>query len=533
MAETSSETPAKKVVDPLVGQTLAGRFTMLELIDRGGMGKIFRAEQQPLGRIVAVKTLDIIDHTGEFKKRFFLEAASCAKLSHPNTVRVFDYGASDDQSVYFLVMEFLVGRPLHVAIHHEAPFKPLRAIQIARQVCGALQEAHDAAIVHRDLKPQNIFLVHQGDDPDYVKVVDFGLVKEMGVDAEVSKSGNVLGSPMYMAPEQVEGRPVDARSDVYALGLILYVMLSGHTPYKRGDSLTIMMQQLHKDPLPFAEEVPNVQVPENLEWIVRTAFEKDPAERFASMRELGYALKIVEKQLRGDLDPVPLRLIDGKVDRAVSSELTDEVPRGPVATSRPSPKLDDTSQSQSLVQSMVRPAPIALGVLSLGAASSIVAGVILAIAAVAGLLWTHGGAETPAVKPPPAVAALPPKADPLPAAAPIPVPEPVTVLVKLGSDPTGAEVAEGGVVIGTTPLDVRVPDGSSRTLDLALPGRERKTVRITGDQATLTVTLAKLASKAQEAPKAQPAVTPAPVVTPPVEPYHPPKMDEIKNPFGH
>lgn len=533
---TASKTPTN-YVDPLIGKVLGGRFKILSLVDRGGMGKIFKAEQQPLGRVVAVKTLDVIDSTGEFKKRFFLEASTCAKLSHPHTVRVFDYGATDDESVYYLVMEFLEGGQLSQLIHDRAPLDPLQAIRIARQIASALSEAHDQGLVHRDLKPQNVFLTRHGDDEEFVKVVDFGLVKELGLDSEVSRSGNVLGSPMYMAPEQVEGRAVDQRTDIYALGLILYYMLSGQTPFKRGDSLTIMMQQVHKEPPPFHElGLPeDRKVPANLEWIVRTAIKKRLEDRFATMRELNRALKAVERQIREGSSAEPFELVDGLLDPGLGTEPTEEAPRAPKPKRERPPVADDSSAS--FVRSMVRPAPIAAGVLI--ASSLAAAGIFLALGLAIGVAGWSGQFAEPAVEeaaeipvtPPPAISSPPPPV----------VEAPAVVKVALHSTPEGASVYEGEISLGQTPLDLDVT--TPRSLELRSDGRAHTAVVLDGTLATVQVALsAPFEERAPSEPKVvkDPPKTPKepvkdvapPVETPPPVDNKPRKVDEVRNPFG-
>ena len=184
--------------DPLVGQTLDNRFVIRRLIARGGMGKIYEAEQTPLGRAVALKVMDLgyaQDLDPDFRKRFFLEASTCAKLSHPNTIRVFDYGSAEPDR-YYIAMEYVEGKTLLKLLEEEAPLDPLRTIHIARQICGSLGEAHGQGVIHRDLKPSNVLLTHHGEHADFVKVLDFGLVKLMREDAEeMTRSGLFLGSP--------------------------------------------------------------------------------------------------------------------------------------------------------------------------------------------------------------------------------------------------------------------------------------------------------------------------------------------------
>src|ERR1700722_3379276 len=234
MSDGASAAPTKAppMADPLIGRTIGGRFKIIGVIARGGMGKVYRAEQSALGRVCAVKVLNPSYSGGqdpEFHKRFFLEASVASRLTHPNTVTIFDYGKTDD-GIYFMAMEFLDGVTLHRAIR-QATFLPEdRAAHIARQICRALREAHAHGVIHRDLKPANIYLVEHGDERDFVKVLDFGLVKNVSGDSrgeELTQTGLFMGSPKYMAPEQIRGDRVDLRTDIYALGVILYEMITG------------------------------------------------------------------------------------------------------------------------------------------------------------------------------------------------------------------------------------------------------------------------------------------------------------------
>ncbi|MGZ3423910.1 MAG: serine/threonine protein kinase, partial [Polyangiales bacterium] len=193
--------------DPLLGRSINDRFKVTGLIARGGMGKVYKAEQAPLGRVCAIKVLNPNysgEHDPEFHKRFFLEASISSKLTHPNTVTIFDYGRTDD-NIYYMAMEFLEGRTLHRALREEGPFIEERATHIARQICRSLREAHSLGVIHRDLKPANVYLIEHGDETDFVKVLDFGLVKNIDdtKGEDLTQTGLFMGSPKYMAPEQI------------------------------------------------------------------------------------------------------------------------------------------------------------------------------------------------------------------------------------------------------------------------------------------------------------------------------------------
>ena len=287
-ATPSSQGP----LDPLIGRVLAGRYHVQELVAKGGMGRIYRAEQQPLGRTVAVKVLHVADASeddGRFRERFFREASISSRLKHPNTVRIFDYG--NEGETFFIVMEFLEGRTLTEAIKVESPMPANRAISLARQICRSLAEAHAQGVIHRDLKPSNIILCRHGDQ-DFVKVLDFGLVKSMEHQSRVTQAGKILGSPMYMAPEQVLGQPVTPQTDVYALGMVMYAMLTKTLPFKRDHPMAVLNAQVNAALPTFARIAPHVDVPKNLEWVVRTCLAKGQGERFESMGEAERALRL-------------------------------------------------------------------------------------------------------------------------------------------------------------------------------------------------------------------------------------------------
>jgi eukaryotic-like serine/threonine-protein kinase len=287
--------PQAQGPDPLIGRTINERYRIVGTIARGGMGKVYRAEQQPLGRLVALKVLQP-NYSGEndpeFHKRFFLEASIASKLTHPNTVTIFDYGKTDDD-VFYIAMELLEGRTLHRALREEGPFPAERAMHIARQICRSLREAHGLGVIHRDLKPANVYLVQHGDESDFAKVLDFGLVKNLDEKGgeELTQTGLFMGSPKYMSPEQIRGEKVDGRVDVYALGVILFEMLAGKVPFDRANSVNILMAHIQEEIPSIGVFNPAVHVPPALEAVVRRCMAKDPAQRFTGMDQVLSALK--------------------------------------------------------------------------------------------------------------------------------------------------------------------------------------------------------------------------------------------------
>ena len=297
MAEPVSTTTGTSTAlgDPLIGRVINDRFKVLSIIARGGMGKVYRAEQAPLGRIVALKVLQPNyngENDPEFHKRFFLEASIVSKLTHPNTVTLYDYGQSSD-NVYFMAMEYLEGRTLHRLLREDAPLEVGRALHILVQACRALREAHGHGVIHRDLKPANLYLVRHDDDPDFVKVLDFGLLKRTDETPEeaLTQTGLFMGSPKYMAPEQIRGERVSPATDIYSLGVILYEMLTGKVPFERASSVNLLMAHV-SDPVPsIVEANPLVQVPAAVEEIVYRCLAKRSDERYDTTDDLIAAIK--------------------------------------------------------------------------------------------------------------------------------------------------------------------------------------------------------------------------------------------------
>lgn len=281
--------------DPLLGRTVNGRYKIVSLVARGGMGKVYKAEQQPLGRTCALKVLNPRyegDRDPEFGKRFFLEAATAAKLTHPNTVTIFDYGSSEEGDLFYIAMEYIEGKTLHRVLREETTLIESRVSHVARQICRSLREAHELGVVHRDLKPGNILLTNRGDENDVVKVLDFGLVKDVTGDAEdLTQQGLFMGSPKYMAPEQITGGEISARTDIYSLGVMVYEMMTGKVPFDRGASVNTLMAHVNDVPPPLADINPKIQISPQMESIIYRCLEKDASRRFASMNELLVALK--------------------------------------------------------------------------------------------------------------------------------------------------------------------------------------------------------------------------------------------------
>ncbi len=296
--------------DPLLGSLINGKFRVVGVVAAGGMGKIYRAEQLPLGRPVAIKVLHAKYTRSEqdpaFQKRFFLEASILSKLQHPNIVTVFDYGRIEEAAdeAYFMAMEYLPGETLHRRLKAHGPLSSAESLGLVRQIARGLREAHRHGVVHRDLKPSNIMLVPEDDGAENLKILDFGLVKVLADDSEeLTKEGSFLGSPRYMSPEQIAHGRVDLRTDIYSLGVILYQCLTGRTPFEAENSVHILMAHLQQPVPPLWEKNPDVHVAPPVESLVMRCLAKSPEGRPASMDELLQNLRECEVALGLSVGP--------------------------------------------------------------------------------------------------------------------------------------------------------------------------------------------------------------------------------------
>ncbi|MBL8786078.1 MAG: protein kinase [Deltaproteobacteria bacterium] len=322
---TRCSADGQRVIEDLSGQLIGGRYRVRELIGVGGMDStVWKAWQTGTERVVAVKVLPAPEEAAA--KRFARGARIAANLNHPNCTVVHDYGQTEDGKL-FLVMEFLAGQVLQELLGPEGMAAP-DAIHIAIQVLQALEHAHSERAVHRDLKPDNLFLIRKNDDPLHVKILDFGIAKYVEEDPEatssteddksaddfedlVTEQRQVCGTPQYMAPEQVVGARIDGRTDLYALGCVLYRMLTGRLPFDGKTRYELYQKHLQEVPKPFHEVRPDLVFPDRLELIVMKALSKRPDLRFQGASEMRKALESVEvagdRQRRGTRPRVALK----------------------------------------------------------------------------------------------------------------------------------------------------------------------------------------------------------------------------------
>jgi serine/threonine protein kinase len=283
------------IEDSLIGSTLAGRYLIEARVGSGAMGAVYRAQQAGLSRPVAIKILNR-DRSlaGDTVQRFRREAQAMSALHHPNTVRVFDFGSTDDGLLY-LAMELLEGESVTQRLLRGGALGVKEAVQLAQAVLRSVGEAHAHGIIHRDLKPDNIFLARvQGEPRPVVKVLDFGIAKavegERKIDQFETLDGTVFGTPRYMSPEQAAGKPLDHRSDLYAVGIMLFEYLAGRPPFVDSDAVVVMARHIRELPAPLSAAAPDAPIPPCLEAVVERALAKDPALRWQSAEEFERAL---------------------------------------------------------------------------------------------------------------------------------------------------------------------------------------------------------------------------------------------------
>jgi serine/threonine protein kinase len=540
------------VPDPLIGRVINDRFKINALIARGGMGKVYRAEQAPLGRVCAIKVLNpnyAGDQDPEFHKRFFLEASIASKLTHPNTVTIFDYGRTEDD-IYYMAMEYLEGHTLHRAIREAGHFPEERAAHVARQICRALREAHSLGVIHRDLKPANLFLVEHGDETDFVKILDFGLVKNVSdtKTEDLTQTGLFMGSPKYMAPEQIRGDRVDARTDIYALGIILYEMIAGKVPFDRANSVNILMAHVNEEAPPIRQMNPNTEVSVAFEETIARCMAKSPDQRFKSMDEVLAALKRIGNagfQTANGTGEFRALSLSGSAPRSFTpaangstfSVPTSTSPSGPakgIITASVTPSasggvIPSASGSGSILSPLALPVDVAHDLSrdvhfssppqSSGSRGILLSAVVggLAIAAIVGYsaLRPRGAAAGSSIAPSPALSSAASAAPVVTADVPK---APALVKVRINTDPDGATVKEDGVELcGSTPCDLLYKGADAdptreHKLTLSRPGYrvETKTLKVGDGPIAVKLTKAPEVPRFIPPPQAKPDTPPVP-----------------------
>jgi len=287
---TDNSTLVMDSSDPMLGRLLDNRYRMTKKIGEGGMGAIYQAVHTEMGRTCAIKLLaPITTGRDEALARFKREAKMASRIDNPHAVTIYDFGEAEN-GLLFLAMEYIDGRPLSGIITEHRMLSIDRVVHITNQIAEALSAAHALGIVHRDLKPDNVMITRKGKDGDYVKVLDFGIAKTVADDSadNLTKTGFVLGTPVYMSPEQLLGEKLDGRSDIYSLAIIVYEMLSGKLPFIADNQQAVMMKRITGLPVPLRTPAP--QVSEAVERIVMQGLAREPDERVMDVKAFAEAL---------------------------------------------------------------------------------------------------------------------------------------------------------------------------------------------------------------------------------------------------
>ena len=449
--------------DPLLGTVIGERYEVHSRIGAGGMGAVYRARQRGMGRDVAIKVLlQDLAQNETITRRFTIEALAVSRLKHPNTIQIFDFGRTDRGNLY-IAMELLEGQTLSGLLGDGRKVAIRRALRIIAAAAGSLTEAHAKDIIHRDLKPENIFLTQVGEDPDFVKVLDFGVAKlrDGAGDGKgtLTKAGSIFGTPRYMSPEQAGGRATDGRADLYSLGVILYELICGRPPFEDERPLQLLLAHTSKAPEPPSAVCPELAIPRQVETLVMRLLEKAPERRVQSASDLAAICLELVRELPDDFDaPV---LLDGSSNLRVelSTPATLDL-ASPVANAESTLDLamgEGPGLAPMLADPPVAPRPWTWPLFAVGGTGVGLLAVVLALrAGVPATSPSHGseagasGHATPDAASFEGTVAL--------AAAS------TSVVISLTSRPAGAEVhlLGGGLpgrLLGVTPLELERPTG--------------------------------------------------------------------------
>jgi hypothetical protein len=388
----------------LTGQVLLGRYRLLAKLGAGGMGTVYLGEHTSIGKKFAIKVLgSAFVHRPDLVQRFLREAQAASMISQPNVVEISDFGDTPDGSVFF-VMEYLDGEDLGELLRREGIVPWERVRHLIVQVCRALEAAHAAGIVHRDMKPDNCFRISKLGDPDFIKVLDFGIAKVDTGDTAgkgLTQTGMIFGTPEYMSPEQAQGEKIDHRADIYAMGVIMYQLLCGQQPFTGSSFMQVLTKHMFDTPQAPSEVAPQANIPPEAEAIVLKAMQKDRSYRFQSMTELIAAIE---------------RVGTGAAAVDVVAEKIARPEGGPTSFAR---RAATGSSSQLEVAGGERKRGLWIG-LSIGG--------LLAVAAIAALIFNPpGGGDEPEATGEVAQQVEPPEPEktPEPVAEPQPQPQPV------------------------------------------------------------------------------------------------------------
>jgi tRNA A-37 threonylcarbamoyl transferase component Bud32 len=459
----SAEIPSAARLDPYVGKTIDGRYLIERVIGEGGMGVVYAGRHKVIDKRVAIKVLrGEMASDQDLNERFLQEARAASAIGNPHIIDISDFGQLADGCTYF-VMEMLDGKSLsEIVAEANGPLPVPRIYSICKQIAQGLAAAHAANIIHRDLKPDNVMIISRGSEKNFVKVLDFGIAKVGGGATKVTRAGSVFGTPHYMSPEQAAGAIVDHRTDIYALGVILYELASGKVPFDADNFMGILTQHMYKAPVPIRALVPEVDVPAGLDAVVLKCLTKKPEGRYATMDDLVVDIEKLESGvLPGAVHEMMARSggFNVPADYFRQSGMPAPVPASPFAPKKRWPLY--------LLMAAVATLVGVAGVVVVGRSSSGKADT-LPVVPVAPVATTG----TPAVTGPTPSSAI--------AAPPAPVELTREILVSV--TPTDATIARDGRELGQPPLALHLSEGETATLVLSRKGYKPKTVTVDGSE---------------------------------------------------
>lgn len=478
-AYVPSIAPPPEAPDPYLGVVIDGRYKVEGRLGEGGMGVVYRGRHKVIDKPIAIKILRAdMARDSEITERFLREARAASSIGNPHIIDISDFGTLPDGSTYF-VMEYLDGNPLSSLLEGGEPVPVTRLASIASQIADGLAAAHEREIVHRDLKPDNIFLIDRGSEKDFVKILDFGIAKVSAGTAKLTRHGSVFGTPHYMSPEQAAGAPVDHRTDIYSLGVIMYEMASGKLPFDADNFMGILTQHMYQAPVPIRALVPPQDVPPGLEAIVLKCLSKKPEQRYQSMREL---IEDLDKLLKG--------LVPEAVGEMMARSGGFNVPADFFKSAMPVPV--PATPPTMLGR---RPWPLYAGI----------AGVIAAVSIVIGI-FAFGQYSTAAQQQLPSASALatptPVPSDTAPAVSASASAQPAVPVnqVLVVAEPIETLVFVGDTKLGEVPQFIEVPEGQSVEVTLRADGYKDATITLDGSQKRKAVVLQPVAKTGAKKP---------------------------------
>jgi eukaryotic-like serine/threonine-protein kinase len=410
-----------EAVDPLLAQLVADRYRVIRKLGEGGMGSVYLAEHVVIEKKFALKVLaPELARRSDLVARFLQEARSASRIGHENVIDIMDFGQSPEGLVY-IAMEFLDGKDLGEIVRAKGAVDWPEAREIVQQICRALRAAHDKGIVHRDMKPENIFLIQREGQPHFVKILDFGIAKVMGLDPNgprLTRTGMIFGTPEYMAPEQAEGKDTDHRADIYAVGCIMYHLITGQTPFVAESFMTMLTKHLMEEPVPPSARRPDLVITPEMDALVLKALEKDRENRWQSMAELLEAVGVCPGPDTATPKPPGGQTVAMGGAHAAAALKILRAKGTATETSRVSRKAVDSALSSA--EMGAQPSPASRGKTLV----LVIVGVVLGGAIAAWFALSHGKTQLPVAPPLTAVAPPPPPAVAPPPLVPPTPPEP-------------------------------------------------------------------------------------------------------------